>query len=83
MVEVLSQQYPPFPFDSKSLPPTKIGASILDDDKAVDPKKMGGYETGTCDQPIEKMVWVVVSNIFYFHPYLRKIPILTNIFQMG
>ena len=27
--------------------------------------------------------WVVVSNIFYFHPYLRKIPILTNIFQVG
>ena len=21
--------------------------------------------------------------MFYFHPYLRKIPILTNIFQMG
>ena len=27
--------------------------------------------------------YVVVSNIFYFHPYLGKIPILTNIFQMG
>ena len=27
--------------------------------------------------------WVVVSNIFNFHPYLGKIPILTNIFQMG
>ena len=27
--------------------------------------------------------WVVVSNIFYFHPYLGKIPILTNIFQRG
>ena len=25
--------------------------------------------------------WVVVSNIFYFHPYLGKIPMLTNIFQ--
>ena len=23
----------------------------------------------------------MVSNIFYFHPYLGKIPILTNIFQ--
>ena len=23
------------------------------------------------------------SNMFYFHPYLGKIPILTNIFQMG
>ena len=30
-----------------------------------------------------ELFWVVVSNIFYFHPYLGKIPILTNIFQMG
>ncbi len=29
------------------------------------------------------IIWVVVSNIFYFHPYLGKIPILTNIFQRG
>ena len=27
--------------------------------------------------------WVVVSNIFYVQPYLGKIPILTDIFQMG
>ena len=27
--------------------------------------------------------YVVVSSIFYFHPYLGKIPILTNIFQLG
>ena len=27
--------------------------------------------------------WVVVSNIFYFHPYLGKISNLTNILQMG
>ena len=26
---------------------------------------------------------MVVSNILYFHPYLGKIPFLTNIFQMG
>ncbi len=31
----------------------------------------------------ESLIWVVVSNIFYVHPYLGKIPILTNIFQMG
>ena len=24
---------------------------------------------------------MVISNVFYFHPYLGKIPILTNIFQ--
>ena len=27
--------------------------------------------------------WVVVSNIFHVHPYLGKIPILTNVFQRG
>ena len=27
--------------------------------------------------------WMVVSNIFYFYPYLGKIPNLTNIFQRG
>ena len=27
--------------------------------------------------------FVVVSNIVYFHRYLGKIPILTNIFQRG
>ncbi len=32
---------------------------------------------------VESNHWVVVSNIFYFHPYLGKIPILTNIFQRG
>ncbi len=31
----------------------------------------------------ETNCWVVVSKIFYFHPYLGKIPILTNIFQRG
>ena len=27
--------------------------------------------------------WLVVSNMFYFHSYLGKIPILTNNFQRG
>ena len=31
---------------------------------------------------LPNVIWVVVSNIFYFHPYLGKIPNLTNIFQM-
>ena len=36
--------------------------------------------------PNFKKFWnfhMVVSNIFYFHPYLGKMSILTNIFQMG
>ena len=28
-------------------------------------------------------IWVVVSNIFYFHPYFGKIPILTNVSKGG
>ena len=32
---------------------------------------------------VVQLIWVVVSNIFYVHPYLGKIPILTNIFQRG
>ena len=30
-----------------------------------------------------EFIWVVVSNIFVFHPYLGKIPILTNMFQLA
>ena len=36
-----------------------------------------------CQTSIRVRNWVVVSNIFYFYPYLGKIPILTNIFQRG
>ena len=42
-------------------------------------KQVGGANEGSIKYPI----WVVVSNIFYFHPYLGKISNLTNIFQMG
>ena len=32
---------------------------------------------------LDIIIWVVDSNVFYFHPYLGKISILTNIFQRG
>ena len=32
---------------------------------------------------IVSVFWLVVSNVFYFHPYLGKIPILTNSFQIN
>ena len=32
---------------------------------------------------VKKQVWLVVSFFFNFHPYLGKISIFTNIFQMG
>ena len=45
---------------------------------------LGVWGATSCVQCIsQKFVWVVVSNIFYFHPYLGKWSILTNIFQMG
>ena len=31
----------------------------------------------------KNLFWLMVSNIFYFHPYLGKCSNLTNIFQMG
>ena len=42
-------------------------------------------ETTTCrtQQEIIKVIWLVVSNVFYFHPYLGKIPNLTHIFQVA
>ena len=48
------------------------------------PWKWGNLPAG-CDQDELRFQhgWVVVSNIFYFHPYLGKIPMLTIIFQMG
>ena len=48
------------------------------------PTHPGFHEHATQNLRFRKMIfWVVVSNIFYFHPYLGKIPILANIFQMG
>ena len=32
---------------------------------------------------LDIIIWMVVSNIVFFHPYLGKISILTNIFQRG
>jgi len=42
-------------------------------------KKHGVKKTADNDKSQD---WMVVSNIFYFHPYLAKIPILTHIFQV-
>ena len=41
-----------------------------------------GLET-RCAERETNVFWVVVSNIFYFHPYLGKISNLTNMFQIG
>ena len=41
-------------------------------------KKWGSFFHGT-----PNTCWVVVSNIFYNHPHLGKIPILTNILELG
>ena len=37
----------------------------------------------SCPTFRHEITWMVVSNMFHFHPYLGKIPILTNIFQRG
>ena len=43
----------------------------------------GVKQKGQLQDEASSVFWVVVSKIFYFHPYLGKIPILTNIFQRG
>ena len=42
-----------------------------------------GKEVNFSNCKMASCVWLVVSNIFYFTPYLGKIPILANIFQRG
>jgi len=47
--------------------------------------QMGCFTLRIRSRPIGWAIhnWVAVSNIFCFHPYLGKIPKLTNIFQIG
>ena len=45
--------------------------------------KMGGSGFERAKNVVWLLNKMVVSNIFYFHPYLGKIPNLTNIFQRG
>ena len=40
-------------------------------------------QPGSFWTPLEKYYGGGNSNIFYFHPYLGKIPVFTNIFQMS
>ena len=53
------------------------------------PPSIGGFFVQSLILRVESLLvlgclfWEVLSNIFYFHTYLGKIPILTNIFQMG
>ena len=52
--------------------------------KKIREKKTKRYEQKRKQKKNTEMDnWVVVSNIFYFHPYLGKIPILTSIFFKG
>ena len=43
----------------------------------------GGCPDGESFYILELVYWMVVSNIFYFHPYLGKWSNFTHIFQMG
>ena len=42
-----------------------------------------GFENHVKLNKVDILIWVVVSNIIYFHPYLGKWSNLANIFQMG
>ena len=56
-------------------------SSNLQEDLSWELKKQIVWNQLLLDTQIR--LWVVVSNIFYVHPYLGKIPIFTTIFQMG
>ena len=65
--------------------PEEIGGGEL---RAQRCRKNGGFiHVTSIDVPIQTQMGPILgggnSNIFYFHPYLGKIPILTNIFQLG
>ena len=48
------------------------------------PSKLEGFRPFIClGWNLIYDVWVVVSTIFYFHPYLGKVSNLINIFQLG
>jgi len=47
------------------------------------PKRAIRISTRNVSLELEYILGGGNSNIFYFHPYLGKIPNLTNIFQMG
>ena len=77
-------QWKKYPFES----PAMDSSSILELKKS--PRGLGALQ---CPRQLsnwenpkglkQKQLWLVVSKICYFYPYLGKIPILTNIFQMG
>ena len=62
-----------------------MGATLCSHNAAVDERTEPLHQRlyPMCLVKVRTVVWVVVSNIFYFHPYLGKIPILTSIFQRG
>ena len=64
-------------------PPTKLAPKTEHGDRLK--RKIASSKHGFSGAffSLPKVTWVVISNIFYVHPHLGKIPILTNIFQMG
>jgi len=64
-------------------PPTKLAPKTEHGDRLK--RKIASSKHGFSGFffSLPKVTWVVISNIFYVHPHLGKIPILTNIFQMG
>ena len=44
--------------------------------------EIAAYDSWSCNMS-DMNDWVVVSKLFYFHPYLGKMSNLANIFQMG
>ena len=64
----------------KSGQPVEVGSLSQYLQGFIHPRWLG---MGFLSSTVAKIIWLVVSNIFYFHPYLGKWSNLTNIFQMG
>ena len=73
----------PFSFQGEAGPSAQVGTALRNAADLLRTQRGEVFEREILEIVRDVKNWVVVSNIFYFHPYLGKIPILTNIFQMG
>ena len=75
-------------------PLNMFGSSCCFLSASVQESQIQAWQTDIISRPMKKIrqffwvvfiyqSWLVVSNIFFIHPYLGKIPMLTNMFQIG
>ena len=83
-VDMLTFNAGPFPYGATKGSLQKFFGEWQWSARAVQPKGRSPDGNGVVWEirhPKDVTNWVVVSTILYFHPYLGKIPILTNFFR--